>query len=217
MTPVDHSEWAASIVAAKKEGRKVRICADLSAGLDASLDVQQYPLPHPDELFAKLGGEKYSKIDLRDALAQILLDEESSKLVTINTHKGLFRYNRVPYGVACGPSIFQQSIESLLQGCEGAAAFIDDIVVTGKTDAEHLRNLEKILQKVEQRGLTVKTEKCVPMAKSIEYLGFIMDKKGRRVSSEKAKAILEMLNPENVSQIRSFLDMINHYAKFIRA
>ena len=81
--------------------------------------MHKYPLPHPDEPFAKLnGGVKFSKIDLKEAYSQIPLDEESAKLVVIYTHKGLFRYNRLPFGAASAPSIFQQLIESILQGCE---------------------------------------------------------------------------------------------------
>ena len=131
--------------------------------------MHQYPLPHPDELFAKLnGGQKFSKIDLK-AYAQIPFDEKSSKLIVINTHKGLFRYHRMPFGVASGPSIFQQFIEGLLQGCEGVAIYLDDIIVTGSNDEDHLKNVENVLKRLEEAGVTVKQEKCSFMADSIEF------------------------------------------------
>lgn len=74
---VEHSEWAAPIVAVNKQGKKVRLCADLSTGLNAAWNEHKYPLPLPDELFSEHnGGEKFSNIDLEEAYAQIVLDEK---------------------------------------------------------------------------------------------------------------------------------------------
>ncbi|XP_055353205.1 uncharacterized protein K02A2.6-like [Paramacrobiotus metropolitanus] len=161
LTPVERADWAAPVVTAQKRDGDIRTCADLSTGLNDALDVQQYPLPTPDELFAKLnGGRKFTTLDLAEAYAQVELDDDSNKLVVINTHKGLFRYNSLPFGVACGPSIFQQIMASVLQGCEGVAIYLDDIIVTGATEEEHLRNLEKVLQRLEEHGFTLKRSKC---------------------------------------------------------
>jgi len=91
---VTHSEWAAPIVPVPKKDGKFRICGDYKLTVNQSLDVDQYPLPKPEDLFATLGGGKtFSKLDLSQAYQQLMLDEESSKYVTINTHRGLYRYN----------------------------------------------------------------------------------------------------------------------------
>lgn len=73
------------------------------------------------------------KLDLSQAYQQLVLDEESKGFTTINTHKGLFRYNRILYGISSTPGIFQRTIESLLQGIPQVVVRIDDILVTGKT------------------------------------------------------------------------------------
>ncbi|XP_055348004.1 uncharacterized protein K02A2.6-like [Paramacrobiotus metropolitanus] len=217
LTPVEHADWAAPIVGTLKRAGDVRTCADLSTGLNDSLDVQKYPLPTPDELFAKLnGGEKFSTLDLAEAYAQVELDDDSKQLVVINTHKGLFRYNRLPFGVASGPSIFQQIMEQILHGCEGVAIYLDDIIVTGATDEEHLRNLEKVMARLTEHGLTLKRSKCHFMQLSVEYLGFIVDSRGRHISRNRVKALLDMGPPKNVSELRAFLGMVNHYAKFVK-
>ena len=81
------------------------------------LDVEQYPLPKPQDLFATLsGGEKFTKLDLQQAYLQLQLEEESRKYVTINTHRGLFEYTRMPFGVASAPALFQRVMDSILQG-----------------------------------------------------------------------------------------------------
>lgn len=66
--------------------------------VDSVLDVDKYPLPRPEEIFATLaGGKTFTTLDLRHAYNQLVLDEESREFVTINTHRGLYRYKRLPY------------------------------------------------------------------------------------------------------------------------
>ena len=84
------------------------------------------------------GGQKFTKLDLSHAYQQIMLQEESQKLVTINTHKGLYRYTRWPFGVASAPAIFQQAMDVVLQGIPNAMCYLDDIMVTGASDQQHL-------------------------------------------------------------------------------
>ena len=77
------------------------------------------PLPNPEELFVALsGGKKFSKLDLSRAYQQILLDEQSREYVTINTHKGLYRPTRLPFGAGSDTAIFQSKIEQVLQGIQ---------------------------------------------------------------------------------------------------
>ena len=78
--------------------------------------VDQYPIPRIDNLFASLSsGKKFTKLDLSHAYQQVQLDEASHQYVTINTHKGLFQYNRLPFGVSSAPSISQRIMEAFEQ------------------------------------------------------------------------------------------------------
>ena len=74
---------------------------------------------------------------MSQAYQQLLLHDESKKPVTINTHKGLFIYNRLPYGVSSAPGIFQRTVETLLQGIPNVLIYLDDILVSGKFTEEH--------------------------------------------------------------------------------
>ena len=90
---VDHREWAAPIMVVPKGDGRIRICGDYKVTVDGALEVEQYPFPKPEDLFVSLvGGQTFSKLDLFQVYQQIRLDEESQKFVTINTHKGFYRY-----------------------------------------------------------------------------------------------------------------------------
>lgn len=78
------------------------------------------------------------------AYQQVPLSEESNCYMTINTHKGLFQYNWMPFGVHSAPAIFQRAMEGLLSDISSTVVYIDDILITGKDEEEHLRNVDSV-------------------------------------------------------------------------
>ncbi|XP_049886412.1 uncharacterized protein K02A2.6-like [Pectinophora gossypiella] len=215
--PVDCSDWATPLVPVHKKDGGLRVCADYKVTLNPVLMVDRYPLPTIQDVFANLaGGEKFSKIDLSQAYNQICLNEEWKPFTVINTHRGLYRYNRLVYGLSSSSGIFQRIISSLIQGIPNAQGFLDDIIVTGSNEESHLRTLDAVLNKLQKFGLRVKKSKCVFMADEVNYLGYIVSKQGIRADPSKIEAIKNMPTPSNVSELRSFLGMVNFYAKFVR-
>ena len=122
ISPVKHSNLAAPIVLLLKKNGQVRICGVYKLTLNQAAPIETYPLPLVDELFSKMSGAKFfSKLDLKSSYLQLPLDPACKPFVTINTHRGLFQYNRLPFGVASAPAIFQRHIEMLLQDIEGVS------------------------------------------------------------------------------------------------
>lgn len=217
ISKINFSAWAAPIVVTKKANGNIRICADFSTGLNNVLESHNYPLPVPEDIFATLaGGEIFSKIDLADAYLQIKVNEESRQLLTINTHKGLYQYNRLCFGIKSAPGIFQQIMDTMLAGVSGAFSYLDDLIVVAKTVAEHNEILTNVFNRLKEWGFHVKTDKCGLFWSKIHYLGFIIDKSGRRPDPEKIKPILKMPPPTDISTLRSFIGMINYYGQFVR-
>ncbi|XP_059413408.1 uncharacterized protein K02A2.6-like [Carassius carassius] len=216
ISPVRFSEWATPIVPVVKKGGNVRICGDFKITVNPALCVEHYPLPRIEDLFASLaGGQRFSKLDLSHAYLQVPVNVNSRKYLTITTHKGMFSYNRLPFGITSAPSIFQRGMEQVLQGLPYVHCFLDDILVTGKDDVHHLANLEAVLSRLEKFGLRVKPEKSEFFKSSLEYLGHVIDAAGLHKSPDKLRAIAEAPVPVNVSQLRSFLGLINYYARFV--
>lgn len=144
------------------------------------------------------GGKVFSKLDLSHAYQQILLDDESCKYVTINTHRGLYRYTRLPFGVASAPAIFQRTMERVLQGIPGVVIYLDDILITGKDENEHLTRLAQVLQCLEAHELRLKREKCYLMRAAVDYLGYHVDSEGLHPIASKVDAIVEAPSGQRV-------------------
>ena len=133
ITPVAYTLWAAPIVVVKKADSSIRLCADFSTGLNAELEDHQYPLPVLEDIFTTLNGDTcFAKLDLTEAYLQVEVSPTSWELLTINTHRGLFQYRRLPVGIKTAPGIFQLIMDTMLTGVEGAVAWIDDIIVVGR-------------------------------------------------------------------------------------
>ncbi len=112
---VSYAEWAAPIVAVPKKDGKFRICGDYKVTINPVLETNQHPLPKPEELFATLAdGSKFTKFDLSQAYTQIRLDNTSAGYVTVNTHKGLYKYKRLPYGVAVNAVISVNPVKAVI-------------------------------------------------------------------------------------------------------
>ena len=103
----------------------------------------------------------------------------------------------------------------ILQGIDGVICYIDDILVTGSTDDEHLERLEEVLKRVKEYGLRVKKNKCEFLQPLVEYLGHQVDADGLHTLPSKVSAIVQAPEPENEQQLMSFLGLLNYYAKFI--
>ena len=130
--PVQFSEWAAPIVPILKSDDSIRICGDYKSTVNQVSKLGSYPIPKIEDLLATLGGdEKFTKLDMS---------------TTINMHKGLFQYTHLPYGISSAPRKFQPNMENLLQNIAYLIIRVDDILVSGASNEDHLSNLEAVVK-----------------------------------------------------------------------
>lgn len=131
---VDTSLFGTSIVPILKRDGSIRICRDYSVTVNPQLIVNEFPLPTTDELFSDLAGCKYyAKIDCSKAYLQLPVDDESAKILTINTHRGLYKVLHLMFGIAAAPAIWQARMDFLFGKIEGVRAFQDDIRIAAST------------------------------------------------------------------------------------
>ena len=216
LEPVNHSDWAAPVVTVPKRDGSVRLCGDYKVTVNPALDVDQYPLPRPEDIFATLaGGQHFTKLDLSHTYNQMELDPDSQKYVVLNTHRGLYKYKRLPFGIASAPAQFQKAMDQILQGMEHVTCYIDDVLITGATREEHLRNLAEVLRRFREQGIRLKLDKCRFLQDSVEYLGHKIDAQGLHTTDSKLQAIREAPPPTNVQELRAYLGLLNYYCRFI--
>ena len=106
------------------------------------------------------------------------------------------------------PINFQRTMETLLQGLSGVCLYLGDILITRKTDQEHLNNLSGVLERLAAAGIKLKLEKCSFMMIEVEHLRHKISAKELQPTNQKVQAIIEAPRPTNVSQLKSFLGML---------
>ena len=132
----------------------LRVSVETSSTVNPHLKVDQYPLPFIEDILANLGGgNTFSKVDLNLAYLQMELDEESKILATISTHKGLHRFNCLSFGIASAPAIWQRAMEQVLEGIPKTQCLLDDIIVAGSSEEEHLQFLDWVLERLNRYNL----------------------------------------------------------------
>ena len=212
---VEQSDWASPIVCVPKKGGSISICGDFKVSINRVLLDNPYPLPDTEDVFATLGGGTlFSKIDLSNACQQMELTADSQHYLMVNTHKGLYAYQRLTYGIASAPAIFQSTMDQILQGMDKVRCHIDDTLIRTESHGD-LQVLDEVLTRLEKHGILAKRSKCEFMVLSVEFLGYRVDREGRHPTDEKNAAIKGALILKNVAELRSSLGLLNYYGKFI--
>ena len=201
----------------EKKSKEIRVRADFSTGFNAVLKDYHYPVPSPEEVFNELnGGKVFSKIYLSQAYLHVPVEENSSKLLCIYTHRGLFKFDWLTFGIKDALAIFQQVMDITLDGFDYTFASLDDIIMSNKTKEQYREHQNKVLAQIREFRFKVKEAKCDFCMNNIKYLGHITDKDWRRPDPKRATAIKDMPTLFNVTTLQSFLGLTNYYQSFIK-
>ena len=182
------TEWCSGMVVVPKANGKFRICVDLTK-LNKSVYRERHVLPSVEQTLAQIGGAKvFTKLEANSGFWQVGLSEDSRLLTTFIIPFGRFCFRRLPFGITLAPEFFQKGINDILNGLEGVVCMIDDVLIYGRTQAEHDRNLPAALKWIQKSGLTLNPDKCEFSKPSIRFLGQLVDPEGIRVDPEKVSA-----------------------------
>ena len=143
------------------------------------------------------------------------MSKKSRLLTTFIIPFGRYLFNKLPFGISCAPELFQRRMAKILEGLEGVVCLMDDVLVYGADQAQHDERLLSALRRIEAVGITLNRDKCEFNRDSLSFLGHVIDKHGIRADPKKTAAIVQMQPPENVSSLRRFMGMVNHWASFL--
>ena len=198
--------WVSPIVAAPKpkNPNEVRVCVDMRFPNQA-IRRERHPSPTVDYIIHSLNGaKKFSKLDLRSGYHQLVLAPESRHITTFTTHKGLKRYKRLNFGTSSAAEIFQHTIQKALEGIDGILNISDDIIIFGKTTAEHDKALETTFQRLSERGLTLSPEKCVFDKEHLDFFRYTFGPADMTPDPKKVQAIKDATPPSNMLRTAQF-------------
>ena len=209
------TSWVNPLVAVEKPNGDIRICLDMRQA-NLAIVREKHPVPTVEETLQEVSNAKVcSKLDLNMAFHQTELHPDSRDITTFAASSGLYRYKRLLFGVNMATEKFQQIVWQIIKDCPGAYNLHDDLRVVSATEKEHDENLDRVMRKLEESGLTLNYEKCEVGVDSRIYMGHVLSGEGFKVSSERVKAFVEAPTPQSTSEVTSVLASVQFCAKFI--
>ena len=212
-----NSPWSSPVVLIKKKDQSIRFCVDFRK-LNALTTKDAYPLPRIEEIIEAVGSAKhFSTLDLASGYWQVPLKHEDAIKTAFATHKGLFHFTVLPFGLSNAPGTFQRLMDRVLAKLTWSKClvYLDDIIVFGNSLEQHLSRLEAVFQCLKKANLKIKLSKCDFIQKEVVYLGFKLTSEGIKPSDDKVKAITKMPNPKSTKEVKRFIGMCTYYKQHI--
>ena len=207
--------WLSQLVITPKKDGSLRTCID-PLELNKVLLREHYSMPVLEEVLHELKDAKvFSKADLASGYWQVKLDEESKRLTAFQTPFGRFQYRRLPFGLCASAEIFQRKVIEALEGLPGVICIADDIVIHGRDDEEHNTRLLNFLKRCREKNIRLNKKKFEVGLKEITFMGHQISTDGLKADPEKVEAIMKMPRPEDLTELRRFLGMVNYMSKFL--
>jgi hypothetical protein len=210
------SAWVARIVVVPKANGGVRICQDLR-DVNKFVIPEKQPIPTFEEITDEMAGSKiFSELDVAKAFHQISVAPDSRHFFTFSTPLGLIRLKRLSMGFANASEILQRVMSGVLLGLEGVKWAHDDITVFAPNIEEHNKRLSACLQRLHDNGITLNASKCHIARPFIDFLGMRISAEGVQPATEKTKALKDFKEPNNATELRSFLGLATYLARFVQ-
>lgn len=207
--------YASPIVVVKKVDGSNRICVDFRK-LNKVTIFDPEPMPQMQEIFAELSGNQYfSKFDFCKGYWQVPMLEEDKDLTTFVTHKGLFRFTVMPFGLVNAPATFSRIMRKLLNGLRDIHNYLDDVLEHTGRWSEHIERLRQFLLRVRAANLALKPSKCFVGYTDLVFLGHKVGQEGVSPSDNLIAKIKQASSPTTKKQLRSFLGLVGYYRAFV--
>lgn len=207
--------WVNPVVVAPKPKSDVRLCLDMRRANEAIVR-ERFPIPTVDEVLQGMNGSTiFSKLDLKWGYHQLELTPDSREITTFAVHNGLYRYKRLLFGVSSASEQYQHEIANALAGIEGVENISDDVIIHAHDQQTHDGRLHAVMDRLRETGLTLNPEKCQFNMNKLIFMGILLSEKGIGPTEERVRAVTEAREPENDTEVRSFLGLVGYSSRFI--
>ena len=212
-----NSPWRAQIVVVKK-GEKKRLAVDYSQTINLYTKLDAYPLPLISDLINKIAQYRiFSTVDAKSAYHQIAIADEDKHYTAFEANGRLFHFNRVPFGVTNGVSVFQREMDRMVDeySLQGTFPYLDNLTICGRTQEEHDYNLAKFQAAAKKINLTYNESKCVFNTRKLSLLGCVIENGEIRPDPERMKSLDALPVPTNLKSLKRCLGFFSYYSKWI--
>ena len=212
---IEPTPWVSSVTYPVKPSGEVRPCLD-ARDLNKAIIRENHKPQTVEEIAHQLAGAVvFTKADALKAFLQVHLTEESSKLLVINTHKGRYRFKRMPFGAKMSQDVFQMKMDLIMERCPGVISIHDDIVVYGVSEEDHDANLVNLLNVAQIEGLVLNSKKLELKRPRVSFFGAEYSADGMHPCLKKIQGITEMTPPTDKQQLASFIGMVTYMGNFV--
>ena len=144
--------------------------------------------------------------------------EDRPKTAFTTCDSGFWQFKVMPFGLCNSGATFVKLMEKVLNGLNWkiCMAYLDDIIVIGKSFEDQIQNLSMIFDRIKSANLKLNPEKCTLFKKEVKFLGHVVNEDGVSTDPDKTMVIREWSIPKNVTDVRSFLGLCSYYRKFIK-
>ena len=213
------SAYASPMVCVRKKDGNLRLCIDFRK-LNHKTIPDKQPNPEVKDILDCLAGQAwFTTLDMSQAYHQGEILEESRKYTGFSSPWSLYEWIRIPYGLTNAPPCFQRYINECLYNLRDriCVAYLDDILIYGRTFAEHCENVKKVFNCLQSKGIKLNPKKCHFFKKEVRYLGRLVSKEGYRPDPENSEALNACKTPpKTVGDLRSLLGFLGYYRNFVK-
>ncbi|KAL7292706.1 hypothetical protein TKK_0013829 [Trichogramma kaykai] len=212
------SEYASPAFIVRKKDGTPRMVIDYRK-LNKITKRVHFPIPNFEELLTKLNEAKFFiTIDLAHGYLQMPLTENAKAKTAFITEKQTGEFERAMFGLACAPMFFAKMMEKVLGVAHKkgiAFTFFDDTCIYANSWDDLMNSLVIVLQLLKEARLTINLSKCRFGMRVIEYLGFLIGNGTVQPGVRKIDAISKFPRPNNIHEIRRFIDLCSFFRRFI--
>jgi hypothetical protein len=212
------SPWSSPVLFAKKPGGGLRFCVDYRA-VNEVTKRDRHPLPLAQECFDALHGAKISsKLDLKSGFHQLSIATAHIPKTAFGTKYGHYEWLVMPFGLMNGPSSFQRLMTNILRDVidVNVQVYLDDILIYSPSEAQHLKDLEKVLSILKENDLKISGGKSTLGAVEIDYIGHVISSDGIRPMPSKIEDSRSWPRPSTVYDVRSSLGLTGYYRHYVK-
>ena len=224
---IEPTEWVNSFVVVEKVidssnahspnhsiKKSIRLCID-PKDLNEALEREPYYSRTIDELISMFAGAKvFTIVDMDKGYWQVVLHPESRKYTCMAFDIGKYQFKRLPMGSKVASDIFQRMLDSVYIGLPGVTGIADDMVIYGRNEEEHDRNLILFLETTRKNGLILNKRKLQFKKEEVSFFGHRWNSTGISPDPKKTESILKMEFPPDKETMHSFLGLVNFLNRY---